>query len=43
MTNTIKEYDNNGNVIHYRDSSGFEEWHEYDDNGNVINTRTNND
>jgi YD repeat-containing protein len=39
MTNTIKEYDNNGNEIYYRDSSGFEEWNDYDNNGNVIHYR----
>ena len=36
MANTIKEYDNNGNMIHYRNSRGFEEWREYDTNGNVF-------
>ena len=34
-----KWYDNNGNVIHYKDSNGFEEWYEYDNNGNLIHYR----
>jgi YD repeat-containing protein len=29
-----KEYDPKGNMIHYRDSDGNEEW--YDENGNII-------
>jgi antibiotic biosynthesis monooxygenase (ABM) superfamily enzyme len=33
-TNPIYEYDANGNLIHFRNSNGFEEWYEYDDNGN---------
>ena len=36
MTNEIREYDNNGNVIHYRTSDGYEVWCEYDNNGNVF-------
>ena len=30
------EYDKNGNLIHWKDSDGDEEWHEYDKNGNEI-------
>jgi len=43
MTNEMKEYDTNGNLIHSRNSSGFEVWYEYDDRGNLIHTRTSND
>ena len=43
MSNEIREYDTNGNVIHSRDSNGFEVWREYDINGKLINTRTKND
>jgi YD repeat-containing protein len=39
MTNTIKEYDNNGNLIHFRNSDGYEFWREYDTNGNEIHSR----
>jgi cell division protein ZapA (FtsZ GTPase activity inhibitor) len=30
----IKEYDLHGNMIHFRDTNGFEKW--YDENGNEI-------
>ena len=40
MTNAIREYDSNGNVIHYKDSDGYEEWWEYDTNGNEIYVKT---
>jgi len=39
MTNTIKEYDTNGNIIHSRDSDGYELWCEYDNNGKCIHFR----
>jgi YD repeat-containing protein len=39
MTKTIREYDNNGNVIHSRDSDGYEVWCEYDNNGKCIHFR----
>ena len=29
-----KEYDENNNLIHSKDSDGFEEWYEYDENNN---------
>ena len=32
----IMEYDSNNNLIHYKDSNGYEEWREYDSNNNVI-------
>lgn len=31
-----REYDSNGNVIHFKNSYGAEYWQEYDSNGNVI-------
>ena len=30
------DYDTNGNLIHRKDSDGFEEWYEYNTNGNKI-------
>jgi YD repeat-containing protein len=40
--NEIKEYDKNGNLIHYRDSDGWEWWSEYDENNNEIHYRNSN-
>ncbi len=31
-----KEYDINGNLIHYKSNDGEEEWNEYDSDGNCI-------
>ena len=36
------EYDENNNLIHYKDSKGFEEWYEYDENGNCIHYKDSN-
>jgi YD repeat-containing protein len=36
-----KEYDEKGNVIHSKDSNGYEKWNEYDENGNLLNTKNN--
>ena len=40
MTNiirdTIREYDEKGNLIHSKDSKGYEKWKEYDENGKLI-------
>ena len=36
-----KEYDENGNCIHYKDPDGFEEWYDYDENNNCIMFRCN--
>jgi|688.fasta_scaffold1928994_1 YD repeat-containing protein len=36
----IDEYDSNGNLIHSKDSDGFETWHEYDANGNLIHYKS---
>ena len=33
---SISEYDNNENLIHFKDSDGYEYWKEYDSNGNLI-------
>ena len=35
----IKEYDEKGNLIHYRNPDGFEAWSEYDANNNLIHYR----
>ena len=37
--NTIKEYDTNGNLIHYKDSEGGEAWWTYDENNNLTHYR----
>ena len=36
----IKEYDEKGNEIHYRDSDGRECWYEYNANNRLIHYRT---
>jgi len=33
---TIKDYDEKGNVIHFKNSNGYEYWKDYDEKGNVI-------
>ena len=33
---SVREYDTNGNVIHFKKFDGSEHWREYDSNGNVI-------
>ena len=30
------KYDKKGNLIHFKDSNGYEYWNEYDENGNII-------
>jgi YD repeat-containing protein len=35
----IREYDSKGNVIHIKNSNGFEKWREYDSNGNCIHSK----
>ena len=36
MTDIIREYENNGNLVYVKDSGGYESWHERDANGNFI-------
>jgi YD repeat-containing protein len=36
MAKPIKKYDENNNLVYYRDSDGFEFWREYDENNNLI-------
>ena len=36
------EYDNNGNLIRYKDSNGYEQWYDYDENGNCIHNKDSN-
>ena len=31
-----KEFDENGNIVYYKNSNGYEYWKEYDKNNNVI-------
>ena len=35
----IMEYDSNNNLIHHKDSDGFEYWTEYDSNNNLIHSK----
>ena len=32
----VRKYDENGNLIHWKNNDGYEEWNEYDSNGNRI-------
>ena len=36
---SISEYDNNENLIHFKDSNGSEVWYKYDSNGNLIHSQ----
>ena len=36
------EYDSNGNLIHYKNSNGYETWYEYDSHGNLTHYRNSN-
>lgn len=38
----IREYDKNNNLIHYKDSDGYEYWKEYDKNNNLIHYKDSN-
>ena len=35
-TEEIKEFDKNNNLIHSKNSSGYEVWQEFDENNNLI-------
>jgi YD repeat-containing protein len=35
-------YDSNGNMVHSKDSDGYESWREYDSNGNMIHYKDSN-
>lgn len=35
----IKEYDEDNNLIHWKRSDGYEEWHEYDENNNCVHSK----
>ena len=39
---SISEYDSNENLIHFKDSDGYEYWKEYDSNGNSIHFKNSN-
>lgn len=36
MVKEVKEYDDNGNLIYYKDINGYEYWREYDSENRVI-------
>ena len=36
VSKEIARYDENGNLIYFKTTSGFESWREYDDQGNEI-------
>ena len=38
----LREYDQNNNLIHFKNSNGFEEWKEYDQNNNCIHFKNSN-
>ena len=38
----ISVFNSNGNMIHYKDSNGYEFWKEYDSNGNMIHYKNSN-
>ena len=38
----LQEYDQNNNLIHYKNSNGFEYWKEYDQNNNLIHSKNSN-
>ena len=33
------EYNSDGNIVHSKDSEGFEKWYEYDAKGNEIHSK----
>lgn len=39
----IRNYDEKGNLIHYKDSRGFEYLYDYDENGHLIHTKDSDD
>ena len=36
MVEPLREYDERGNCIHYKNSDGFEWWSEFDERGNEV-------
>ena len=42
INGNLHEYDSNENLIHYKDSNGYEIWREFDSNGNLIHSKTSN-
>jgi len=42
INNSFNEYDSNNNLIHYKDSNGYEFWNEYDSNNNLIHRKNSN-
>ena len=40
INGNLYEYDSNGNLIHYKISTGFESWYDYDSNGKLIHVRS---
>ena len=40
MSKVIKEYDDRGNIIHYKDTDGDEYWREYDENNNLVHYKS---
>ena len=31
-----REYDEKGNLVHFKNYDGYEQWREYDDKGNLV-------
>ena len=42
MSDVIREYDENKNLIYVKTSDGFEVWNEYDENNNMIHYKNSN-
>ena len=42
MSEELKKYDKNNNLIYRKISTGFEEWREYDKNNNMIHYKNSN-
>lgn len=35
-SSTNNQCNENGNLVHFKDSQGYEKWYEYDENDNLI-------
>ena len=42
MEKVIRKFNKQGNMIHYKNSDGYERWWEYDDNGKLIHYKNSN-
>ena len=42
INRNLREYDSNGNEIHFKNSNGYEWWYDYDSNGKLIHYKNSN-